>query len=139
LLGYGGNDILVGEAGNDILLAWLATTSYLEVLVAIRSQVVLVATLSHGGAGADRFVFSSRLMALTSSKTSALWRVTKFRFPKLVWALLPSTNSVTYNNTGALSFRATQFATLENKLVSYPISILSLSKKRIDVKCSVLV
>jgi Ca2+-binding RTX toxin-like protein len=115
LLGYAGNDILAGEAGNDTVSGgagndFLNGGAGSDTLTGGAGSDTLT-----GGAGADRFVFSSPSDGIDIIKDLSSVESDKIQISKTGFGAT-STNQFSYNNnTGALSFQETQFATLESK------------------------
>ncbi|MBD2771919.1 calcium-binding protein [Iningainema tapete] len=124
LLGYGGDDILVGEAGNDTLEGGAGD----DLLDGGAGNDTLIGGTGNdrlnggvgsdtltGGAGVDKFVFNSTSQGIDIIKDFSSVESDKIQISKTGFGAT-STNQFSYNNnTGALSFQGTHFATLENK------------------------
>ncbi|MCC5646074.1 hypothetical protein LC607_24705 [Nostoc sp. CHAB 5824] len=114
LLGYGDYDILVGAAGNDSLEGgagndFLNGGSGSDILEGGAGNNTLT-----GDAGADIFVFNLRSKGIDIIKDFSNLQSDKIQISTIGFAV--TSNELSYNNnTGALSFQGTQFATLENK------------------------
>ncbi|BBD64196.1 hemolysin-type calcium-binding region [Nostoc commune NIES-4072] len=129
LLGYGDYDILVGEAGNDTLEGgagndFLNGGSGSDILVGGAGNNILT-----GNAGADTFVFNFRSEDIDIIKDFSNLESDKIQISTIGFGAT-STNEFSYdNNTGALSFQGTQFATLENKPNFIPTFDIELVEK----------
>ncbi|MBD2203208.1 calcium-binding protein [Calothrix sp. FACHB-1219] len=114
LKGGAGNDELTGNAGNDNLVGGDGN----DILTGGTGNDILT-----GGLGADTFVFNSLSEGIDVIKDFSFQQGDKIQVLGASFGAT-STSQFSYDQTtGGLFFNAQQFATLENKLSGFDVSL----------------